>query len=274
MKSFLILSLACGLISAAHAQEENSESIPDAEKIQQAVDEFNRSRKGEPNEVKIVLPPPSEGEAPRAIAVAEEPEAEATDGKKPVLVSGKPPETNPTEIEADKAPEPEKIRSEDSKPEEVVIEPTPAPATVRVESIRSGSGKIDPENIEIKSSFPTKALTVPPSGWKLETTDKAPPFSRQVEIQPDTFVALEITPHLLSPIADGAEVFSVSEPGYHHEKGYQQDQSVANILESSITQLDEDALKMGHALSELHRLLASLPKPETPVSNTPPPKKP
>lgn len=269
MKSFYILSLAFGLISSAHAQDSNPESIPDAEKIQKAIEEFNRSRKEKPNEVTVVLPPPDEPVAPRAIAVEEEPKPEDSETKKPVLVSGKPPET-----QQDETPKPEEPKPEEPKPEEIVIEKTPPAPTVRVESIRAGTGEIDPKNIQIKSSFPTKALAEPPNGWKLETTDKAAPFSRQVEIKPGTFIALQITPHILSPVADGEEVFAVTEPGYDPLKGYQQDHTVANILESSITQLDQDALKMGNALSELHRLLASLPKPETPVSNTPPPKNP
>jgi hypothetical protein len=43
------------------------------------------------------------------------------------------------------------------EPKTIVIPETPEPSNVRVESIRSGTGKIDPKNIEIKSSFPTKA---------------------------------------------------------------------------------------------------------------------
>ncbi len=277
MKSFYILSLAFGLISSVPAQDSNPESIPDAEQIQKAIDEFNRSKKNKANEVTVVLPPPgepAEPSVPRAIAIEEEPKPEESNNKKPILVSGKPPVVTPTEPKEIETKKPEEIKVEDTVKEVVVEEKTPEPLTVRVESIRTGTGKIDPKNIEIKSSFPTKALTEAPTGWKLETTDKAPAFSRQVEIKPGTFIALQITPHILSPVADGAEVFAVTEPGYDDQKGYQQEQTVANILESSITQLDQDSLKMGNALSELHRLLASLPKPETPVSNTPPPKKP
>ncbi|MES2981985.1 MAG: hypothetical protein V4727_06700 [Verrucomicrobiota bacterium] len=274
MKSFYILSLAFGLISSAHAQDANPESIPDAEKIQKAIEEFNRSRKEKPNEVTVVLPPPDEPVAPRAIAVEEEAKPEDSETKKPVLVSGKPPETTEDETPEPEELKPEEPRPEEPTPEEIVIEKTPAAPAVRVESIRAGTGKIDPKNIQIKSSFPTKALAEPPNGWKLETTDKASPFSRQVEIKPGIFIALEINPHILSPVADGEKTFAVTEPGYDPLKGYQQDHTVANILESSITQLDQDALKMGNALSELHRLLASLPKPETPVSNTPPSKNP
>jgi hypothetical protein len=270
MKYFYILSfsLAFGLICSVHAQDADPESIPDAEQIQKAIDEFNRSRKSEPNEVSVVLPPPDEPTVPRAIAVEEEPQP-VEPNKKPLLVSGKPPETHQEE-----PTKPEDTKPEEVKADEIVVEETPEPINVRVESIRSGSGEIDPKNIEIKSSFPTKALAQPPIGWSLNTTDQAPSFTRQVEIKPGTFISLEITPHLLSPTADGAEVFSVTEPGYNQDKGYQQDHTVANILESSIRQLEADSLKMGSALSELHRLLASLPKPETPVSNTPPPKKP
>ncbi|MFN4874587.1 MAG: hypothetical protein ACK5JP_12315 [Akkermansiaceae bacterium] len=160
------------------------------------------------------------------------------------------------------------------QPKTIVIPETPEPSNVRVESIRSGTGKIDPKNIEIKSSFPTKALTPPPAGWKLETSEQAPAFTRQVEIKPGVFITLEIIPHVLSPEADGAKVFSLTEPEYDHHKGYEQDHSVANILESSISQLETDSIKMGSALSELHQLLASLPKPEISAPNTLPPIKP
>jgi hypothetical protein len=175
----------------------------------------------------------------------------------------------PNETEAN----PRAVTSEE-EPKAIVIPETPQPINVRVESIRSGTGKIDPKNIEIKSSFPTKALTPPPAGWKLETSDKAPAFTRQVEIKPGVFISLEIMPHVLSPDADGAEVFSLTEPKYDHHKGYEQDQSVANILESSINQLETDSIKMGSALSELHQLLASLPKPEISAPNTLPSTKP
>lgn len=278
MKSFYILSLAFGLISWAHAQD----TPPDAEQIQKAIDEFNRSRKNKENEVTVVLPPPgqpatppaeTEEEAPRAVTVEEESDT-AENKKKPVLVSGKPPEPKEEDVEDESAipvdPFAEEPKPEEKQPEEIIIPETPEPSTVRVESIRSGTGAIDPKNIEIKSNFPTKALIQPPAGWKLESTEQAPAFTRQVEIKPGTFISLQITPHVLSPESDGANIFSVTEPGYDHQKGYQQDQTVANILESSITQLETDSMKMGSALSELHRLLASLPKPETPVSNTPP----
>jgi hypothetical protein len=275
MKSFYILSLAFGLISSVQAQDANPESIPDAEQIQKAIDEFNRSRKSKPNEVTVVLPPPEKTTAaPRAVAVEEEPQPEDPAKKKPVLISGKPPETKKEEQPKPEEPKPEEPKPEEKKTELIAAPETPEPINIRVESIRSGSGKIDPNSIEIKSSFPTKPLIQAPAGWKLESNEQAPAFTRQVEIKPGTFISLEITPHILSPEADGAKVFSVSEPGYDYQKGYQQDQTVANILESSITQLETDSLKMGSALSELHRLLASLPKPETSVSNNPPPKKP
>jgi hypothetical protein len=272
MKPFYIIGLALGLVFPIHAQDSEPDSGPTPEQIQKAIDEFNRSRKEKPNEVTVVLPPPSEPAPPRAIAVEEEPVVEDSDPKKPVLVSGKPPEVIPLEVTPTDV---EPIKEADVvKPEEIIVENTPKPQTVRVESIKAGTGEIDPKNIEIKSSFPTKALVNPPNGWKLETSHEAPPFSRQVEIEPGTFITLEISPHILSPAADGAEVFSIIEPGYKYEKGYQQEQTVANILETSITQLDADSMKMGNALSELHRLLASLPKPEIPVSNTNPPNNP
>jgi hypothetical protein len=277
MKSFYILSLAFGMISLVPAQDADPDSIPDAEQIQKAIDEFNRNRKAKPAEITVVLPPPGKTEAtpdkteetPRAIAVEEKPT-----NKKPMLISGKSPEARKEEPAKPLEPESKEKTPDAGAIAEIPAETPAEPISVRVESIRSGSGKIDPNDIEIKSSFTTKALIPAPAGWKLGSEKNAPAFSRQVEIKPGTFISLEITPHILSPDADATKVFSVTEPGYDYKKGYQQDQTVANILESSITQLETDSLKMGSALSELHRLLASLPKPETPASNTNPPIKP
>jgi hypothetical protein len=281
MKSFYTFGLALSLVSMVYAQDSNPESIPDAEQIQKAIDEFNRNRKSKPAEVTVVLPPPPPAEpTPRDVPIKEEATPENPEKKKPVLVSGKPPESIKEETpKQEDLPEPKVTSSEKETPEEnvtqeIITPETPEPSNIRVESIRSGSGKIDPKNIEIKSSFPTKALTSPPSGWNLETSDQAPAFTRQVEIKPGIFISLEITPHILSPIADGAKIFSVTEPGYVHQKGYEQDQTVANILESSISQLETDSMKMASALSELHQLLASLPKPETSALNTSPPENP
>lgn len=245
MRSLFIYSVTFGLILASHAQdaESTAETSPNSEQIQKAIDEFNRSRQNEPNEVTVVLPP-QEPSTHLANPVADESFIQTADYNetKESVVTNEPPQVDVT-------------------PE------APAGLNVRVEEIRAGSGKIDPAKIQLKANFPVKALTTIPEGWKLEISQSPPAFTREIEIKPETFVKIEITPHVLSPDSDGSEIFSVLEPGYNHESGYQQDQAVATILEKSITQLDTDSIKMGNALSELHRLLASLPRSEAPSPN-------
>jgi hypothetical protein len=252
MKLYQILTLAIGLGTIVHAQEteHDDDSVPNSEQVQKAIEEFNRIKRDKTNEVIVVLEPP-----------AQPPEKSEND--EPETKSSEPAETDEladAKTDADETTQPE------------VIEEIPTPPqgmNVRVESLRTGSGKIDPKTVTIQSSFPVKALAEVPAGWQLERTAIAPAFTREVEIKPGTFISVSITPHLLSPEADGSSVFSVSEPGYHYEKGYQQDHTVGTILEKSISQLDADCVRLNGALSELHRLLASLPKPENTLPEKP-----
>ncbi len=133
---------------------------------------------------------------------------------------------------------------------------------IRVESIRRGTGILDPEKINLRASFPAKPLASPPSGWQMEKTDDAPAIKRDVEIQPGTIISLDIKPHVLTPDADGANTFAVNEPGFDPLEKYQQKQTVSAILAKSVVQLDEDAKQLGNALSELQQILSSLPNPE------------
>jgi len=265
-----ILSFAC----FATAQDLSSldEDAPTEKEIQGAIDAFNQAKKkdreGE-NEVTVVIPPTTEKViAPKAIIVTEPLEdkkieksiaskADETKKKKAVLVSGRPPENSKNVTKSSE--------SEDNKLEPELVKEEPKGLEIRVESIRSGSGKIDPEKIRLKTSFPVKALGEAPQGWMINSSGEAPPFTREVEIESGVFVSLAITPHLLSPSSDGKNHFSIAEPGFNPQHGYQQIETVGSILGDSITKLDQDALRMGNALSDLHRLLASLPKPtETP----------
>lgn len=133
---------------------------------------------------------------------------------------------------------------------------------VRVEPIRKGTGKIDPDLVKLKVAFPAKPLTKNPENWVVEKSDDAPAFTRDVELQPGTIISLNIQPHVLSPIADGQNAFSVSEFGYDPLAGQRQRETVSAILGKSIAQLDEDSEKLGKAISELRSLLDSFPKPQ------------
>jgi len=253
----LLLVLGCGI--PLHAQNLDTPK-PEKEisaEVQKAIDEFNRLKatgKEKDNEVSVVLEPP----APRAIAVPEDPvtgDEEATD-KKAVLVSGKPPS------EEDQAA-PAEETDPDEKETESVAKPTEEPGLeIRVESIRKGNGNIDPKLVKLKTSFPPKPLATPPADWAFEKSDHAPLFKREVELKPGTVISLDIPPHVLAPVVDGSETFSVNEPGFIPIEGYRQAASVSSILGKSIVQLDEDSKQLGDAMADLHRLLASLPKPE------------
>jgi len=116
--------------------------------------------------------------------------------------------------------------------------------------------------VKLSAPFPAKPLSQPPVGWRLDTSDSAPPFTREVEISPGSKITLTIRPHLLVPDADGAQVFTVSEPGYDNALGYQQTATVGAILSESIRQLDEESKQLGTAIDSLQQLLVSLPKPE------------
>lgn len=276
MKFITLIPLICASCIYANAQslESDTKNIPDQDQIQKAINEFNRlksEKKEKANEVTVVLEPP----APKATAIeevadgpVEDSQTEAT--KSPVLVNGKP----PSESEDDTGDHVENSVAEKETEEDIGNAPDdqllPLPEEkepgleVQVKSIRKGSGKIDPKKVKLSAGFPVKPLTRIPDGWQLSPSETAPSFSRDVELQPGTVISLEITPHVISPEADGLNTFAISEPGYDPRLGYQQENTVGAILGESIAQLDADSVKMGNALSELHRLLASLPKPETP----------
>jgi hypothetical protein len=131
---------------------------------------------------------------------------------------------------------------------------------------QSRVGAIDPSQVKLKANFPAKPLATAPNGWKLERSEQAPVFRKDVELQPGTTITLSIRPHVLAPDADGSQTFSVGEPGFEAAQGYLQKNTVSSILGTSVAQLDRDSLQLGNAISELHRLLASLPKPPEPAN--------
>ncbi|MFD2256984.1 hypothetical protein ACFSSA_09870 [Luteolibacter algae] len=269
---FHILTLLCTFSLFVQAQnlEPAKDDGPGPDEVQKAIEEFNRLKmegRKKANEVTVVLDPP-EPPAPRAIEVIEE-DLEKPEAKKPVLVSGKPPQSDPAEEMERKTiqenPATDTLPTESAEQNQEAT-PTDEPGLeVRVESIRKGSGIIDPKQVALKASFPAKPLGDAPQGWLIEKDTDVPSFIREVELQPGTTISLKIQPHVLTPQQDGLNIFSVTEPGYNAAQGYGQEQTVGAILGKSIIQLDEDSKQLGNALSELHRLLASLPQAEAPI---------
>ncbi|MGJ8632449.1 MAG: hypothetical protein ACSHX7_00890 [Luteolibacter sp.] len=226
-----------------------AQSIPAGKKpvpsddVRKAIEEFNRMKQGgteKENEVTVVL-------EPAATPLLEKPA--------PIMV--KP---------ATAAPPAEPELPAEELPNRDMPEPG---LEIRVESIRKGTGDINPKDVKLETSFPVKLLSTTPQNWTLATSDHAPAFKREIEIAPGTFISVKIPPHVLAAEVDGNNTFSVSEPGFDALKGYNQSNTVSAILGDSITQLDEDSKKLGNALSDLHTLLASLPKPAPEPVETP-----
>lgn len=250
MTSLRIFLLTAGFTLHAVAQNPGAENVPGPDEVQRAIDEFNRLKEANAsnqNEVTVVLEPPTAIEAPESADNGDSSEEPSADGdfESPVeqllLLNGNSLEETPSTVAA----------AEKAGP------------NVRVQSIREGEGKIDPTTINVRSSFPVKPLIQAPSGWQLQPSETAPVFTQDVEVQPGTVITLDITPHILVPSTDGISSFAISEPGYEPEKGYRQEKTVSAVLGESIDQLDRDAVKIGNVLSDLGRLLGSLPEPQT-----------
>jgi len=173
----------------------------------------------------------------------------------PVFVTGKPP------ADAAESPAPVPQDAVAATPEEQAPEPESG-LTVRIEKLHGGQGAVDPSKVKLLAPFPAKPLAPAPAGWRLDASDSAPPFTREVELSPGSKVTLSIRPHVLIPDSDGASVFTIAEPGYESSLGYQQTSTVGAILSNSIRQLDEESKQLGSAIENLQQLLVSLPKPE------------
>lgn len=237
----------------AHAQNVVEEPIPDP--ILDAIHEFNNRDKGKPNEVTVVLEPEA---APSVPAEAKPgPAADTKPVEAPAVVTRKPLDgTDPLKTPAPTASVAATPAGESTQPENGLA--------VRVEKLHTGKGTIDPDKVRLLAPFPAKPLSQPPAGWRLDASDTAPPFTREVELAPGSKITLTIRPHLLVPDADGARVFSVSEPGYDNTRGYQQTATVGAILSNSIRRMDEESKQMGTVIDSLQQLLVSLPKPPKP----------
>jgi len=133
--------------------------------------------------------------------------------------------------------------------------------TVRIEQIHSGKGTIDVSLIKLHAPFPAKPLAQAPPGWHFDTSNNASLYRHDVEIAEGSKITLTIQPHVLVPDSDGREVFSIAEPGYEADLGYQQISTIGAIVANSVRQLDEDTQKIGVAIDDLQQLLISLPKP-------------
>ncbi|MBJ7255849.1 MAG: hypothetical protein JHC69_03525 [Akkermansiaceae bacterium] len=133
--------------------------------------------------------------------------------------------------------------------------------TVRIEPIHSGKGTIDVSRIKLRAPFPAKPLAQAPPGWHFDASNNASLYRHDVEIAEGSKITLTIQPHVLVPDSDGQDVFSIAEPGYEADLGYQQISTIGAIVSNSVRQLDEDAQKIGVAIDDLQQLLISLPKP-------------
>jgi hypothetical protein len=278
----LLLGIALTVSALAQEPGEPKKGSAVSDVVQKAIDEFNRLKKegkAKANEVTVVLEPP----APSATAIEEEvPEtnavpdpAESDEKPKPLLVTGKPPAieeaaTDPADDQEDALAEVAALVEDDLIELDSPTEQQEPGLEIRVESIRKGSGQIDPSLVKLKAGFPAKLLSTAPNGWILERSGQAPAFSKDVELQPGTTISLSIQPHVLTPDSDGIDTFSVGEPGFHAAQGYLQKDTVSAILGNSVAQLDQDAVKLGNAISGLHQLLSSLPKPEEPEKSEKP----
>lgn len=201
-----------------------------------------------PNEVHVVLDPPTDNPVP---SVEPAPEPEATE--KELLTEELAPPGEPD------------LEPSDSEPP-----PTPPKGlAVRVEKLQTGNGEIDPAKVTLNAPFPAKPLAKAPAGWRLESSDHVPPIIREVELSPGKSITLRIRPHLLVPIADGTQAFSINEPGYEPALGYRQNTTVGAILSTSILQLEEDSKTLGNAIEKLQQLLVTLPKEEVPPQARP-----
>lgn len=258
-----ITALALVGLTGIRAQNVPPETPEDP--VQRAIREFNQRDKSKTNEVTVTLDPPQETPPQSGVAQAgdgkpDDQKDSAENKPAPMLVTGNPPEDTDVIDSTTKSAPP-------ATGEEAVEAPKAPPQqglAVRVEKLQTGSGNIDAAKVKLLAPFPAKPLAQAPAGWRLESSENAPPFTRDVELAPGKKITLTIRPHLLVPEADGATVFAVAEPGFDSSLGYRQHATVGAVLSRSIRQLDDDSRDLGSAIDNLQQLLVSLPKPETP----------
>ncbi|MBK1882591.1 hypothetical protein JIN85_09200 [Luteolibacter pohnpeiensis] len=247
MKRSIFICLALGTPLAF------SQNPPAGEKfdpVQEAIREFNKHR-SEGRDVTVVLPPPTQEKATK-------PEKEKDKEKSSDSKAAKSPSPEKTAPDSTPPPAPSNPPAAAASPHSNASQRKPG-LGVEVKKIQTGSGPIDPSQVKLLAPFAAKPLLQPPAGWRIESNAEAPPFTREVELAPGAKITLTIRPHLLTPIADGASIFAIPEPGYESAAGYRQTKTVGAILSNSIQQMDRDTQQLGHAIDQLQQLLSSLP---------------
>lgn len=244
------------------ALAQNTVPEPGRDSLMETAGNILLGKPGTINEVTVVLPPPDSEPA-----VPSDDETPGDEVGKATIDDGELLESKAET--SDVGREDEAPATAQAPPEEAPQDPEPGLA-VRVERLQSGSGEIDPAQVRLLAPFPAKLLARTPGGWRIEASEQAPPFTREVELSPGKNVTLSIRPHLLVAEADGATVFQVSEPGFDAPLGYRQDATVGAILSNSIRQLEQDSQQLGAAIEQLQQLLVSLPQPD-PVPTPDPP---
>ncbi|MBC8125777.1 MAG: hypothetical protein H8M99_01335 [Gloeobacteraceae cyanobacterium ES-bin-144] len=236
---------------------------PQEDPVQEAIRKFNQRETEKPNEVTVILDPSiTPTTAPKEEAKTAP--AESANPTEPVLVTGKPPKN------AGLANQPETPPASPSEKETEASVPKPEQGlAVHVEKIQSGKGNLDPSQVKLLAPFPAKPLYAPPKGWRFESSENTPPFIREVELSPGKKITLKVRPHLLVPVSNTTDVFSVAEPGFDSALGYNQTTTVGAIISNSVKQLENDSNLLGETIDNLQQLLTSLPKPPEPPPAVP-----
>ncbi|MES2997111.1 MAG: hypothetical protein V4733_09915 [Verrucomicrobiota bacterium] len=238
-------------LSAVDAQDVPTVDQSPNEAVEKAIQTFNERNAKKTNEVTVILPPPeTESNPGQPIQAAENPAA--AEKPPPVLVTGKPPQHT--------ADTPTALKEEPNRKEEGL--------SIRVEKIQTGTGAIDPAQVELLAPFPPKPIGSPPPGWRLENPESIPPVQREINLSDNAKITLSIRPHILVPDANGSSSFRILEPGYDSALGYQQTATVGAVLQRSLRQMDEDSKQLGEVINQLEQLVASLPQPEVPPKAT------
>jgi len=240
MKASLVISLLC-LLAVGWGNAQNPVSSSSGELRPVTVGKLQK-----PNEVTVVLPPPEPTAPASETPIAEKKEAPSPES------TPKPEPAPPTAATVD-------------RPEE---EPKQG-LSVRVERLQTGSAEIDPEKVKLLAPFPAKLLARSPQGWKIESSENAPPITREVELAPGKRISLSVRPHLLVAESDRSNVFQIAEPGYDPAHGYRQNTTVGAILSKSVLQLDNDSRQLGTVIDQLQQLLVSLPQAPSAAPESP-----
>lgn len=259
----LLLTLTLGGLphSFAQAPPTGTEPQPMSDEVREAIKKFKASRAGE----KPATDEPATD--PGTPSPVTEPPAPAAPAPTPPPTSAKP---APADGADPAQPSADSTVPENPAPTTTPKPPDPEPSlSVKVEKLQTGQGGVDPKSVKLRAPFPAKPLAAIPPGWHLEAPPTAPPFIRQIELDPGAAITLNIRPHLLVPDADGATAFSIAEPGFDPTLGYRQTRTVGAALTASVQQLDEDSKQLGDAIDQLEQLLSALPQPEPKPASKP-----